>query len=92
MNTSDNATNEGNEMTKAQETKARRAAVLAILGEGWKAYKGIEGSRDMYKCKNITIMPQRTVDGNFYVGSIAMGFCYAQTINQAADIAKSWMK
>lgn len=74
-------------MTKAQETKARRASVLAILGTGWKASKGIEGSRDMYKRGNTIIMPQRTVDGNFYVGSLR-GFQYAHTIEQAAEIAR----
>jgi hypothetical protein len=77
-------------MTKAQETKARRAQVLAILGAGWKASKGIEGSRDMYTCKNVLIMPQRTVDGNFYVGS-KRGLLYTQTIEQAAEVAKQWM-
>lgn len=76
-------------MTKAQETKARRAAVLAVLGEGWKASKGIEGSRDMYKRGNVIIMPQRTVDGNFYVGGLR-GFSYAKTIEQARDIAASF--
>ena len=79
-------------MTKAQETKARRAAVLAILGEGWKAYAGIEGSRDMYKNTSVTIMPQRTVDGNFYVGSRLRGFCYTATIEQAGEVAKKWMQ
>ncbi|MBP8789321.1 MAG: hypothetical protein KBH41_18000 [Azonexus sp.] len=76
-------------MNKAQETKSRRAAALAILGEGWKAYAGIEGARDMYKTRNVIVMPQRTVDGNFYVGS-RRGFCYTATIEQAAEIANSW--
>jgi hypothetical protein len=78
-------------MTKAQETKARRAATLAVLGAGWKAEKGIEGSRDMYKCGGVVVMPQRTVDGNFYVGC-RRGFCYTQTIEQAAEVAKKWMQ
>jgi hypothetical protein len=78
-------------MTKAQETKARRAAALAVLGAGWKASKGIEGSRDMYKCSNVIVMPQRTIDGNFYVGS-HRGFCYTQTLEQAAEVAKQWMQ
>lgn len=73
-------------MTKAQETKARRASVLLILGSGWKAQKGVEGSRDMYTRNGVMVMPQRTVDGNFYVGT-RRGFCYTQTIEQAAKIA-----
>lgn len=73
-------------MSKAQETKARRAAVLEILGAGWKAGKGIEGARDMYKRGNAVIMPQRTIDGNFYVGGLR-GFTYTQTIEQARDAA-----
>jgi L-asparaginase/Glu-tRNA(Gln) amidotransferase subunit D len=76
-------------MTKAQETKARRAAVLAILGAGWKASKGIEGARDMYKRGNVVVMPQRTVDGNFYVGG-PRGFTYAQTIEHARDAAAQY--
>lgn len=78
-------------MTKAQETKARRAAALAVLGQEWKASKGIEGARDMYKCRNVIVMPQRTIDGNFYVGS-PRGFCYTQTLEQAAEAAKQWMQ
>lgn len=78
-------------MTKAQETKARRAAALAVLGSGWKASKGMEGARDMYKCRGVIVMPQRTVDGNFYVGS-TRGFCYTQTIEQAAEVAKKWLQ
>ena len=77
-------------MNKSQETKARRAAALAILGSGWKASKGIEGARDMYKFRNVVVMPQRTVDGNFYVGS-RTGFCYTQTIEQASAIANKWV-
>ena len=76
-------------MNKAQETKARRAAVLAILGPGWKASKGIEGSRDMYKRGDVVIMPQRTIDGNFYVGG-KHGFQYTQTIQEAAILANQW--
>lgn len=75
-------------MNKAQETKARRAAALSLLGEGWKASKGIEGARDMYKRGDVIVMPQRTVDGNFYVGSLR-GFQYVQTIEQAAELANS---
>ena len=78
-------------MTKAQETKARRAAVLAILGEGWKASKGIEGSRDMYKRGKVLVMPQRTIDGNFYVGG-PRGFQYTQTLEQAAELATQWIQ
>lgn len=78
-------------MTKTQETKARRAQVLSILGTGWKASKGIEGSRDMYKCGGVVILPQRTTDGNFYVGAYKRGTCYTQTIEQAAEVAKKWL-
>lgn len=73
-------------MTTAQITKVRRAAVIAVLGEGWKASKGIEGSRDMYKRGTVVVMPQRTVDGNFYVGG-KRGFSYAQTIEEASAMA-----
>lgn len=78
-------------MTKAQETKARRAAVLAILGEGWKASKGIEGARDMFKRGQVLVMAQRTVDGNFYVGG-PRGFKYTQTLEQAAVLANQWIQ
>ncbi len=77
-------------MTKAQETKLRRASVLAVLGNGWKASAGVEGSRDMYKRNGVIVMPQRTIDGNFYVGSSVRGFRYTQTIEQAAEIANTW--
>jgi len=85
-------------MSKAQETKARRAAILAILGEGWKAEKGTEGARDQYRLRrghaDILIIPQRTVDGNFYVGHYdhqfkrSRGFtCRPTTIEEARDAA-----
>lgn len=87
-------------MTKAQETKARRAAVLTILGAGWKSEKGIEGARDMYKIRangvEATILPQRTVDGNFYVGAYdhkAKRYLVTradiQTIEQAAAVVNA---
>lgn len=78
-------------MTKAQETKARRAAALALLGEGWKASAGIEGSRDMYKRGKVIVMPQRTIDGNFYIGG-PRGFQYAQTLQEAATLANQWIQ
>ncbi|MBU9220141.1 hypothetical protein QZM91_00395 [Burkholderia multivorans] len=84
-------------MTKAQETKARRAAVLAILGDGWKGEKGTEG-RDQYRLRrgsvDVLIVPARTVDGNFYVGHYdhklkrPRGFtCAPKTIEEARDAA-----
>lgn len=76
-------------MNKAQQTIQRRKEVLAILGEGWKASKGIEGARDMYKRGSVVVMPQRTIDGNFYVGS-KRGFDYAKTIEEAAVMAKKF--
>jgi hypothetical protein len=80
-----------NNMNKAQETKARRAAAVAILGAGWRASKGLEGARDMYKRGEVIVMPQRTVDGNFYVGG-KRGFQYVQTLEQAAALANQWMQ
>jgi len=77
-------------MTKAQETKLRRSAVLAVLGNGWKASAGVEGCRDMYKFNGVIVMPRRTVDGNFYVGSYVRGFRYTQTIEQASELANTW--
>lgn len=85
-------------MTKAQETKARRAAVLSILGEGWKAEKGTEGARDQYRLRrgpvDVLILPQRSIDGNFYVGHYdhkakrSRGFtCRPKTIEEARDAA-----
>jgi hypothetical protein len=79
-------------MTKAQETRARRAAVLSLLGPGWKAMQGVE-SRDMYKNGPVIMFKQRTVDGNFYVGHCSKyGFCYTQTLEQAVDVAKKWIQ
>jgi hypothetical protein len=56
-----------------EDTRQRRKAVLAILGDGWTASDGIEGSRDLFKKRvgtvDVSLMKQRTVDGNFYVGS-----------------------
>lgn len=70
------------EPSKAMQTRARRQAVLDVLGEGWKAQAGVDGARDAYK-KVVTrpdggkvqllIMPEKTVDGNFYVGSYNVG-------------------
>jgi hypothetical protein len=79
-------------MTKAQQTKSRRAAVLSVLGAGWKASAGVDGCRDMYKCRDVVVMPQRTVDGNFYVGSHARGNRYTQTLEQAAELAAKWLQ
>lgn len=84
-------------MSQAQETKARRAAVVAVLGSGWKGERGTEGSHDLYRKRvgriEVSIKPERTVDGNFYVGGYehgkrgVLGFSYADTIEQAAVIA-----
>jgi hypothetical protein len=84
-------------MSLAQETKARRAAVVAVLGDGWKGSKGSEGSRDIYTRRagriEVCVKPERTVNGNFYVGAYehgkrgALGFQFAQTIEQAAELA-----
>jgi len=79
-------------MTKAQETRLRRAAALAVLGDGWKASIGEGGCRDAYRLNGVIVMPQRTVDGNFYVGSRIRGFRYTQTIEQAAELANTWAK
>jgi hypothetical protein len=90
-------------MNKAQETKARRAAVLSILGGGWKGEKGIEGARDMYTFrrdgKSATILPQRTVEGNFYVGAYdhkakryLVGRSDVRTIEEAATIANALVR
>ncbi len=68
--------------SKAQQTRARRQAVLDVLGEGWKSQAGVDGARDAYKKvvalpgggrRQLIIMPERTVDGNFYVGSYNVG-------------------
>lgn len=86
-------------MNKTTETKARRAAALSILGAGWKAQAG-DKARDMFKARNgnkiACIQPERTVDGNYYVGrsvvkGLGGGFCYAQTLEQAAEIANAWL-
>ena len=91
--------------SKAIQTLARRRAVLDVLGEGWKAQAGIEGARDAYKKVytkpdggkvQVLIMPQKTVDGNFYVGSHNVGGARpgagssdssAKTIEEAKAIA-----
>jgi hypothetical protein len=87
-------------MSQAQETRQRRAAVTAILGAGWKGERGCEGSRDLYRKRvgrvEVSIKPERTVDGNFYVGGYehgkrgVLGFSYANTIEQAAVIANGF--
>lgn len=86
-------------MNKSTETKSRRAAVLSVLGPGWKSEAG-DGARDMYRARNgnriACIQPERTVDGNYYVGTsfvrgLGGGFCYTKTINEAAEIAKAWL-
>lgn len=86
-------------MNKAQETKARRAAALSILGAGWKAQAG-DKARDMFKARNgnkiACIQPERTLDGNYYVGrsvvkGIGGGFCYTNTLEEAAKIANTWL-
>lgn len=70
------------EPTKAQQTRERRQAVLDVLGEGWKAQAGVDGARDAYKKVvarpdggkvQMLIMPEKTVDGNFYVGAYNIG-------------------
>ena len=90
--------------TKAQQTRARRKAVLDVLGEGWKADAGVDGAKDKYSKVfpkseggklEVTIMPEKTVDGNFYVGSYHRGGTrrgagsngYAQTIEEAKAMA-----
>jgi hypothetical protein len=86
-------------MNKAKETKSRRAAALSILGAGWTAKAG-DKARDMFTARNgnrtACIQPERTIDGNFYVGRSVVkgmggGFCYTQTIEQAAEIANAWL-
>lgn len=86
-------------MNKAQETKARRAAVLAVLGAGWKVQKS-ERAREMFVTRNgnklACIQKERTVDGNYYVGravvkGIGGGFCYTNTLEEAAKIANTWL-
>lgn len=91
--------------TKAQQTRARRKAALDVLGEGWKAEAGVDGAKDKYskvfpKAEGgkleVTIMPEKTVDGNFYVGSYHRGGTrrgagsngYAQTIEEAKAMAE----
>lgn len=93
--------------TKAQQTRARRRAVLDVLGEGWKAQAGVDGARDAYK-KVVTrpdgskvqllIMPEKTVDGNFYVGAYNVGGARpgaggngtAQTLEEAKLLAEKF--
>jgi hypothetical protein len=92
--------------TKAQQTRARRKAVLDVLGEGWKADAGVDGAKDRYtkvfsKAEGgkleVIIMPERTVEGNFYVGSYHRGGkrtgagsndSSAKTIEEAKAIAE----
>lgn len=93
------------EPTKAQQTRARRKAVLDVLGEGWKADAGVDGAKDRYSKVfskedggklDVTIMPEKTVDGNFYVGSYHRGGKrrgagsngYAQTVEEAKSMAE----
>lgn len=93
------------EPTKAQQTRARRKAVLDVLGEGWKADAGVDGAKDRYSKVfskedggklDVTIMPEKTVDGNFYVGSYHRGGKrrgagsngYAQTVEEAKAMAE----
>lgn len=56
-----------------EDTRERRRAVLDRLGDGWTARDGIEGTRDLFKKREgtleVSLMRQRTADGNFYVGS-----------------------
>lgn len=65
-----------------QDTKTRRSLALQELGDDWTAEKGIEGAKDLFKRTaklqdggrlEMSIMPQRTTDGNFYVGSYQKG-------------------
>jgi len=64
------------------DTKTRRSLALQELGDDWTAEKGIEGAKDLFKRiaklqdggrLEMSIMPQRTTDGNFYVGSYQKG-------------------
>lgn len=77
-------------MNKASETKSRRKQVLSILGSGWKAGRGVEGSRDAYKKPGVIIMPQRTIDGNIYVGS-EYGFKYVNSYEDALIVANDYL-
>lgn len=56
-----------------KDTRQRRKAVLDILGDGWTAEDGTEGSRDHFKktvgSLGVLLKREKTVDGNFYVGS-----------------------
>lgn len=92
--------------TKAQQTRARRQAVLDVLGEGWKGQAGVDGAKDRYTKVfpkadggklEVTIMPEKTVEGNFYVGSYHRGGkrtgsgsndSSAKTIEEAKAIAE----
>lgn len=65
-----------------QDTKTRRSLALQELGDDWTAENGIEGAKDLFKRiaklqdggrLEMSIMPQRTTDGNFYVGSYQKG-------------------
>ena len=93
--------------TKAQQTRARRQAVLDVLGEGWKGQAGVDGAKDSYQLSvkkpdggrvEVTIMPEKTVNGNFYVGSYHYGGKrrgagsngYAQTIEEAKAMAEQF--
>lgn len=88
---------------KAAITRARRKAVLDILGDGWKAQAGVDGAHDAYKKvlrtpagkrMEVIIQPEKTVDGNFYVGSHVVGkggsSGSAKTIEEAKAMAEKF--
>lgn len=55
------------------DTRQRRKAILAVLGDGWDADIGAEGARDHFTKRvgkfSVLLKREKTVDGNFYVGS-----------------------
>jgi len=87
-------------LSRASETIARRKAAIAVLGDGWKGGAGSE-TRDVYKKRvgglEVSVIPQRTVDGNFYIGSYyhsgqrkgVGSMAFANTLEEAAQKANA---
>lgn len=89
------------------DTRARRKAALAVLGDDWKSVP--DGKNDAYKRSvkladggryDVLIRPARTVAGDFYVGSYFHGgkrsgpgnaVDHPKTLAEAKTVAESWI-
>lgn len=89
------------------DTRTRRKAALAVLGDDWKSDP--DGKRDAYKRSvkladggryDVLIRPARTVAGDFYVGSYFHGgkrsgpgnaVDHPKTLVEAKSVAESWI-